>query len=379
MTVKAISKADLDPDAADQDSETSFHRAASSGACDVIGVLHAAGADPNARNAVGLTPLHYAVEAAWRESDHRLEEVTRPSGASPQADERAPFRSRCIDGLKALIDAGSDPNVPVIGHWGPYDDGETPLHYASRRGHAEAVRVLLEARADPNAADAARKTSLHQAIQWNHAEIVRALLEANANPKAEDSHRAISLHYAARRDQSDLIEILIEAEADPDARDNDGATPVHYALQWNCAAAVRALRAAGADPNARDNAGKTPLHHAPGAGARYGRFVRKRKYGRAEAVRALLEAGGADPNARDGDGNTPLHDCADNGNCEAVKALLAAGANAKAADDGRVTPLHYVVRNCTVEVVSALVAAGAHPNAIDDDGQTPLQDRHSRG
>jgi len=35
----------------------------------------------------------------------------------------------------------------------PRDDGETPLHAASRNGHTEVVRLLLEHGADPHARD----------------------------------------------------------------------------------------------------------------------------------------------------------------------------------------------------------------------------------
>ena len=56
--------------------------------------------------------------------------------------------------------------------------GWTGLHSAARAGHADAVRLLLEHGADPNAREAGDNTyPLHWAAAHAHPEVVRALLE----------------------------------------------------------------------------------------------------------------------------------------------------------------------------------------------------------
>ncbi len=72
----------------------------------------AAGADPNARNERGWTPLQYA---AWKGN---------------------------AAAINALLAGGADPNARD-------KDGDTPLHYAAWNGHAAAVDTLLDGGADP--------------------------------------------------------------------------------------------------------------------------------------------------------------------------------------------------------------------------------------
>ena len=69
---------------------------------------------------------------------------------------------------------------------------------------------------------------------------------------------------------------------------------------------------------------------------------------------------------------TPLHTAAEEGNTEAVKALVAAGASLEAKADmlhynechREMTPLHVAARNGRPETVEALLAAGANVDGV---------------
>jgi len=85
--------------------------------------------------------------------------------------------------------------VPCI--WGP--DGTTPLCAAALWGHADVVRFLLSAQADPGLANqgGAGITALHAAALHEHGKVCMVLLEARADPLALDCSRNTPSDYAA--------------------------------------------------------------------------------------------------------------------------------------------------------------------------------------
>ena len=104
------------------------------------------GAEPNARDGSGFTPLHFAAMSETGEAVTALLEA----GADPNARDRlgsTPLHSaRTGEAVTALVEAGVDPNART-------EDGNAPLHLAAMSETGETVTALLEAGADPNARD----------------------------------------------------------------------------------------------------------------------------------------------------------------------------------------------------------------------------------
>ena len=278
--------------------------------------------------------------------------------------------------------------TPCEGHAGP-------LHNAARSGDLSAVKMLLEAGADPDARGRRGATPLHEAAYNDNLAVVEALLAAGADPDAGERGDETPLHEAAHNDNPAIVKALLTAGADPNGVTPDRRflhrsriTPLHYAAAQNANPAVaEALIAGGADLEA--NTGfpyHTPLHEAV-------------LNDNLAVVEALLAAG-ADPNSlkssarggitdviggTGGDRPTPLHFAANwRINPAVVEALLEAGADPNARNRRGMTPLHAVARRAynpydsaatTVKlrnhlaVVEALLAGGADPNARGRDGR----------
>jgi cytohesin len=199
--------------------------------------------------------------------------------------------------------------------------GETPLGVASKKGHFEVARLLLEHGADTET----RNNAGFSPLGWasiRHLEVVQVLLEHHADVNSSDKRFCrTALRWASYCGQVEIARVLLANGADANAKEWDDQTALHEARTDGVA---RVLLDYGADPNARDDSDRTPLHHAM-------------KYWRAEAAQILLDKG-VDANARDSENQTPLHVASKRGHLDGVRLLLQHGADIRARDDKGRTP-----------------------------------------
>ena len=159
--------------------------------------------------------------------------------------------------VRFLLDTGVD--VDAAGFL-----GYTPLIWASRNGHDEVVRLLLEADASiDNQTAEAEITALYSAANEGHTEATRVLLEAGANTELADTANNTALLRASRKGHVEVVRLLLAAGADTDRRARGTlVTALMYASFYGHAEVVRLLLAAGADKNLADRGGNTALSFA---------------------------------------------------------------------------------------------------------------------
>ena len=144
----------------------------------VVLTLLARGADVNAKDSSGWTPLHHAaiggyasIIAALTAEEETEVDLTDNFGVTPLYWAAG---SGHYDGVVALAEAGADVTLKS-------DSGETPLHWAARSDHRDIVVVLVAAGADVNATDNSGKTPLHNAVDMGHSSVARLLILLKGN------------------------------------------------------------------------------------------------------------------------------------------------------------------------------------------------------
>lgn len=147
---------------------------------EMVELLLELGADPAARDGLGMPA---AVYAAAPEVDPAVVEILAAHGA--------------IDVFGALVLGDDATAAELLAR----DGGLDALHLVAKRGNVRAARWLLERGADPNARRShwdAEVTPLHLASAHGHADVVRVLLAAGADPAIRDSkHGGDAVGWAA--------------------------------------------------------------------------------------------------------------------------------------------------------------------------------------
>ena len=128
-------------------------------------------------------------------------------------------------------------------------------------GRIDALREYLETLPDSDSdgsAGAAKavdaldsemhRTMLHVAAGWARADAVEALLEAGANPNAaDDVDEETALHIACESGSLACVEKLVDAGCELDRANGDGWTALHIAATEGHEGIVKELLDAGAD------------------------------------------------------------------------------------------------------------------------------------
>lgn len=205
--------AQVPPSPSEIASYTGLHAAAAAGNTELIAKLIGGGADANATDGNGRTPLHVA--AFFSRYDAAQVLVSR--GAAARAHDKQRYDIITIAAVKndvrmvkLAIDLGADPKAVTS----PYDG--TALIAAAHLGHDEVVNVLIKAGAPLDHINNLGWTALIESIVLGdggqrHVECLKALLDAGANPNLADRNGVTPLRLAQARGYSRMVELIEKA------------------------------------------------------------------------------------------------------------------------------------------------------------------------
>jgi ankyrin repeat protein len=387
--VRRLLDAGADIEAADASGEPPLVMATRLGAREMVEELLAQGAEVDARDSVyGQTPLMLAV----RDEHSGLVERFLAAGADVNAQSLAGEEMRFI--LPAEVPVGTSKGVginrmgwPDRGARQPIAGAKTPLLFATRQGNLALTRLLVEAGADIEVADANGITPLintiinHSIVNVNrtgrsdHLEIAQYLVDTGANVNAQDWYGQTPLWAAV-----DIRNLEFSVTETTNRVDREAA----YAL-------IESLLTAGADPNSRTREFPPERRYIAGTGSNgwvdmtgQTPFLRAALAGDLSILRLLLEHG-ADPNISTYGGTTPLmvaagvtwafsetYDEGADALLETVKLTHALGNDINAVNSMGLRAIHGAANRGSNDIISYLAENGALLDVSDNEGRSPI-------
>ncbi len=203
---------------------TPLHWAARNDHLNIVKFLVNNGADVNAEDNQGISPLFYSV---WLGGNYEIAEC--------------------------LVNIGADVNFKR-------SNGQTLLYLASREGIDKTAKLLIEKGADLNQPDAVGKTPLFISVENRHQNIVELLLDHGAQTSLKDNFGRTPLHQSAIEGYIQISALLVANGADVNEQDHAGKTPLHYAGKYGHEKLARLLKSKGGETKEKiENFGFSPL------------------------------------------------------------------------------------------------------------------------
>ncbi|XP_058718088.1 ankyrin repeat domain-containing protein 16-like [Poecile atricapillus] len=309
---------------------------------------------------LGDSLLHHAARSGHRDV---LEFLIQEIGMDPEVangDYKRPIHEAASMGhqecVSFLLERGASVDCLKKGDW-------TPLMMACTRKNLEVIKTLVEHRANPLLRNKDGWNCFHIASREGHPEVLRFLLDVFPNCwDTESTTRRTPLHTAAMHGCSQVVELLLErCQYQPDSRDSCGVTPFMDALQNGHVGIARLLlEKHQACPTAVDALGAQALHRAA-VTAQDG------------SIQFLVSELGVDVNGRATSLRLPaLHYAAKEGHGQTIQTLLSLGADIQAKDGKGRSALHAAGAGQRAEAAGVLLRAGLR-DARDNSGMLARQ------
>ena len=392
--------------AKDNKGNTLLHYAVSlsKGNFNVLDALIEKGADVNAKDKYGTTPLYKFVSSRnikdFKVIDLLVSCKAEIRGALDYALKNGDVK---IELIEYLIEKGADVNAQS-------NNQKAPLFRAIHYNRMDLVKLLISKGADINAVDQYGNSLLHVACGIQDLWIMKFLVEEmkmNINIINESGNTV--LHSALKRKSSfSIIPYLISKGADVNKVNNRNEAPIHYSCYGSNSRndfkkIIELLLSKGADINARGMGVETILQRVV-QNTQYFKFIPyliskgadvniKKEYSRyrtpllhqlisrgqdrnvdaIESVTKLLLQKGVDINGKDSQGTTALYNAINKKLL--TKMLLNLGADLNSKDNHGATlflrSFRYN-RRAIVDYINFLIKEGANVRDKDDCGNTAL-------
>ena len=244
---RALLDAGAQINAQDPDGTTPLVRAIWNSHYDTAKVLLDRGADPNIVDSADMGALYAAVDSS------SLGEIY---GSPPR---KVNDTATALDIIKLVVAKGGKvdarlksaalqrqhtPGEPLLGA------GTTPLMRAAKNGDSEAMKVLIAAGADASLAQPNGTTVL----------MLASGVGRGLGVFAKD--------YGTEADLLAGVKVVLAQKVDVNAANNNGLTALHFAAQAGLDTVVAELAKAGATLDVKDKQGRTPVDVALGVGGR---------------------------------------------------------------------------------------------------------------
>jgi ankyrin repeat protein len=323
------------------------NRAQMTGVTEIMGLLLAGGADIEARQEHGATPLACATYDGNTETTRFLIEHSANIEAKLNDGETTPLlravSQEYVETAKLLLDKGAN----IHATWRGLSAIQVAMlgdRLSNRRSDKEMVELLIDR--------GQKSPPIHLAAFYGDLQRLKDCLNDGTRVDERDAAEWTPLHCAVCGDHMDVVKFLLNKGANVNAKTKNNWTPLGFA--WTIEMA-RLLVANGADPRIVDDYGQTVLHWT---------VNRNNHRGDKTMIELLLEHG-TNINAKAGRidvgwaGWTPLHVACRNGALDIVELLLAHGADINAKTDKGETPIAIAQNNKQSRIVEILRRHGA--------------------
>lgn len=239
---------------------TVVHLASALGEDGLVENLLSRGADPNARDARGLMPLHFALKASGARAVAVSRVLIRQGAAPELASEsgETPLGLALSRAQRDLVYWLNWPRWHLPGRALRAED----LPAAAASGDIDAVDKLLALGIPIGSVDHQGASALIRAAGSGYAGLVVRLLDVGADPKQASWSGATCLSAAVAGRREAVVRTLLQQGIDADQRLPGGGTPLMIAAALGLPRLAEPLLERGADPNAADDRGNTALQAA---------------------------------------------------------------------------------------------------------------------